>query len=197
MIDLSCQRRYFVLITLLLSLIPTGCQATMSSSHASDDDGTIVRNTFPLKFKEHDFGAYCFNTMTCRIVYAGAVHGEDDRSSAPDQDYLKNLSGGHGGIENFPPPAIVTWRSLDGKAHEAKVDIGAIFKDERVLHQVPQDDIPIETAAFSGPEIILVVNDHTISVYMKAMIFLKKPRVPSNPRSNWVEEAILAYTQTY
>lgn len=169
----------------------------MSSSPIFDDEGTIVRNTFPLKFKEHDFGAYCFNTMTCRIVYAGAVHGEDERSSAPDKDYLKNLSGGHGGIKNFPPPAVVTWRSLDGTAHEAKVDIGAIFKDERVLHQVPQDDIPIETAAFSGPEIILVVNDRTISVYMKVDIALKKPRIPTNPLSDVIEQTTLSFTHTY
>lgn len=193
------QRRHFFLIALLFSLFATGCQMAMSSPHASDDDGAIVRNTFPLKFKEHNFGAFCFNTIACKIVYADALHGEEEKSSPPPQSYLKNLSGGHGGIENFPPPAAVTWRSLDGVSHEAKVDIGAIFKDERVLHHVPQEDIPIETVAVAlpGPDIILVVDDRTISVYMKAMIFLKKPRLTNNPRSNWVEEPILAYTRTY
>lgn len=184
-------------LTLFFSVLTTGCQVAMSNTHSSNDGGTIVRNTFPLKFKEHNFGAYCFNTTHCKVVYAGLPHGEDGPSGPPSKDYLKNLSGGHGGIQNFPAPAVVTWRSLDGVAHEAKVDIGAIFKDERVLHHVPQEDIPVETAAFSGPEIVLVVNDRTINVYMKTMIYLKKPRIPADPFSDIVEETTLAYSQTY
>lgn len=184
-------------IALLFSVLTMGCQAAMSNAHSSNDNGTIVRNTFPLKFKEHNFGAYCFNTTHCKVVYAGLPHGEDRPSGSPGKDYMKNLSGGHGGIQNFPAPAVVTWRSLDGVAHEAKVDIGAIFNDEHVLHHVPQEDIPIETAAFSGPEIILVVNDRTLSVYMKTMIYLKRPRIPTNSFSDIVEETNLAYSQTY
>ena len=91
----------------------------------------------------------------------------------------------------------MTWRSLDGVPHEAKVDIGAIFKDERVLHHVPEQDIYVSREPFSGPEIILVVNDRTISVYMKTMIYLKKPRIPANPNSDIVDETTLAFTHTY
>lgn len=185
-----------MLAVLLFVVLTTGCQTAMSNAHSSDD-GAVIRNTFPLKFKEHDFGAFCFNTLTCKIVYAGAVHGEDGPSSAPTPDYLKNLSGGHGGIKNFPSPAVVTWRSLDGVGHEEKVDIREIFKDQRVFHRVPEQDIPTETAAFSGPEIILVVNDRTVSVYMKTMIYLKERRIPTDRFSDMVEETTLAYTRTY
>lgn len=188
-------------IALFLTLLAmTGCKTAMSSSHFNDDDGSIVRNTFPLKFREHNFGAYCFNTIGCKVLYAGhyAKHKADDEvSPPPPPNYLKNISGSRGGVENFPPPAVVTWRSLDGMAHEAKVDIGAIFGDERVLHQVPESDIPEITAAFSGPDIIIVVNDRTISVYMKTIIYLKQLRIPSNPYSNSIEQTTLAYNHTY
>jgi hypothetical protein len=150
----------------------------------------------------HNFSGFCFNTIGCKILYAGVYdeHSEEQEVSPPQPpDFLKSVEADRGGIDNFPPPAMVTWRSLDGVPHEASVDIGEIFKDQRVLHNVPKKDIPTETVAVAppGPDIILVVNDRTISVYMKAMIALKSPRIPSNPLTNFVEEPILAYTHTY
>jgi hypothetical protein len=163
-------------------------------------EGRVVRNTFPLKFKKHDFGAYCFNTIGCRVLYANryvADYEADEVAPPPSPTYLKNIDASYGAIENFPPPAVVTWRSLDGVPHEAKVDIGAIFKDQRILHHVPESEIPTETAAFSAAGIILVVNDRTISVYMKTAIALKHPRDPSNPLSNTVHQMNMAYSRSY
>lgn len=174
----------------------------MTSPHSQLNEDDVVRNTFPLKFREHAFSSRCYNTIGCKVLYANVYQSfneKDEASPPPPLNFPKNLNGSGGmiGIENFPPPAIVTWRSLDGVAHEAKIDIGAIFKDQRVLHHVPEQDIPTETAAFSGVDIILVVNDRTISVYMTTTIALKAPRDPSNPRSNSVDEMNLAYTHTY
>lgn len=172
----------------------------MTNPHSQLSEGDVVRNTFPLKFKKHNFSSFCYNTIGCKVFYAGmymARDDDDEKSPPPPPQLLKNMRAGHLSIENFPPPAIVTWRSLDGEAHEAKVDIGAIFKDQRILHHVPEDQIPIETAAFDGADIILLVIDRTVSVYMKTTIALKKPRDPSNPGSNSVDEVTLAYTHTY
>lgn len=172
----------------------------MTNTHSRLGDGDVVRNTFPLKFKRHSFGAYCFNTIGCKVLYNNvyeSFNDENGTSPPPPPNYQNSLSADTIAISNFPPPAVVTWRSLDGAPHEAKVDIGAIFKDQRILHHVPEDQIPIETAAFDDANIILVVNDHTISVYMKTTIYLNKPRDPSNPLSNSVDEMTLAYTQSY
>ncbi|WP_188792955.1 hypothetical protein [Dyella nitratireducens] len=181
-------------------ILITGCSNAMTSPHFQFGEGDAVRNTFPLKFKEHNFSAFCYNTIGCKVFYAGMYMTRDDdneKSPPPPPELLKNMRAGHLAIDNFPPPAIVTWRSLDGVAHEAKVDIGAIFKDRRILHHAPEQEIPAETAALDGANIILLVIDRTISVYMKTTIYLKKPRDPSNPLSNTSHEMTLAYTHTY
>jgi hypothetical protein len=178
----------------------TGCSAAMTNPYSQLGEGDVVRNTFPLKFKKHSFSSYCYNTIGCKVLYNNFYDSSDEEnevSPPPPPNYPNNLYAGMIGIENFPPPAIVTWRSLDGVPHAAKVDIGAIFKDQRILHHVPEGQIPTETAAFDGASIILVVNDRTISVYMKTTIALKAPRDPSNPRSNSVDEMNLAYTHAY
>lgn len=172
----------------------------MTDSHSQFSEDDVVRNTFPLKFKKHNFSSFCYNTIGCKVLYNDFYDSSDEEnevSPPPPSNYPDNLYAGMVGIENFPPPAIVTWRSLDGIPHEAKIDIGAIFKDQRILHHVPEDQIPTETTAFDGANIILVVNDRTVSVYMKTTIYLQKPRNPSNPRSTRVHEMTLAYTQTY
>ena len=84
---------------------------------------------------------------------------------------------------------------MDGTSHEAQVDIGKIFQDELILHHVPQEEIPVQTApTVGGPDIFLEVNDRTISVYMQAMIFLKDTPARKN---DFREELILAWSNTY
>jgi len=189
-----------VLAALFALPLMTGCSTAMTSPHTQLGEGDVVRNTFPLKFKMHNFGAYCFNAKECKVLYAGMYHvrkDENETSPPPLPDYLNRMSASTIAIDNFPPPAIVTWRSMDGAYHEANIDIGTIFKDQRILHHVPEDQIPVETAAFDAANIILVVNDRTISVYMKTTIYLNKPRNPSNPLSNTSHEITLAYSRTY
>lgn len=171
--------------------------ATASSQHAG--------NSLPLRFKQHSFEAYCYNTQDCSVVYNGDELTRYAAGKAspppPSTDYRERTWGGAPviGIRNFPPPAQVSWTSKDGAAHEAAVDIGSIFKDELVLHQVPDGEIPDGT--FNGPagepEIVLEVNDRTISVYMKMFIPTKSAQIAGNPNSFFRDDIVKAWSKTY
>lgn len=187
------------LLAALLCLPIFGCQHAMSTSN-SGSGGHVVRNEFPLRFKDHNFEAYCYDTIGCSILYNDFYHVKqeaDEVASPPKmQDYKKYWGGAlYIGIDNFPEPAVVKWKSKDGVAHEAQVDIGKIFKNELILHNVPQEEIPVETAAtVGGPDVFLEVNDRTINVYMKAMIALKDTETR---KSDFRQEVILAWSHTY
>ncbi|MCI4567072.1 hypothetical protein [Lysobacter sp. CFH 32150] len=187
------------LLTALLCLPIFGCQHAMSMSN-SDSGGHVVRNEFPLRFKDHNFEAYCYDTIGCSVLYNDFYHVKqepDEVASPPKMQNYKKYWGGalYIGIDNFPEPAVVKWKSKDGVPHEAQVDIGNIFKDELILHNVPQEEIPVETAAtIGGPDVFLEVNDRTINVYMKAMIALKDT---ATRKSDFRQEVILAWSHTY
>ncbi len=156
---------------------------------------------FPLIFKLHDFQAYCFNTLTCKIVYNNydftLLYADTASGPPPSPDYREHWPfASHLGIRNFPPPAQVHWTSLDGSEHEAKVDIGAIFKDERVLYNVADSEIP-DRSWGGEPGIFLEVNDRTINVYMKAFIATKTEQIPGNKNSDFRDDVILAWSHTY
>lgn len=163
-------------------------------------------NHFPLKFKRHDFRAYCYNTIGCEVIYADNNFTriyEDKVAPAPRSPNYRDDWGlaSYGGIPNFPPPALVRWKSLDGVSHEAKVDIAAIFKDELILYRVPNDEI--REGAFPGPgpaadpSIFLEVNDRTISVFTKTMIPTKAEQEPGNRFSDYRADLIPVWSQTY
>ncbi|MFZ5661379.1 MAG: hypothetical protein ACOY9B_01440 [Pseudomonadota bacterium] len=184
-----------------VSLALTGCSAAMSSTAATSptahepDDGV----EWPLKFKAHYFGAHCFNTQSCRILYRGFPHGSDEPSPSVEsygRPLEKLLSAGRGPIPNFPPPAKVSWRAKDGTPLEAEVDIGEIFRDELIRHNVRREDA-LPNATDGWPRIILEVNDRTINVYMRAMIWLKQPRDPERPHSNYRDDLIKVFSRTY
>ena len=192
-------RNAFSVAAVILSM--TGCQPAMSTqpdhAHKNPNESAM----FPLKFGNHDFQAYCFNTLTCKVVYnnhnftrfftskpSGPPPTPDYREHWPFASYL--------GIRNFPPPAEVQWTSMDGVEHEAKVDIGEIFKGERVLYNVPDSEIP-DRSWGGEPGIILEVNDKTISVYMKAFIATKTEQIPGNKYSYGREDVIQAWAHTY
>lgn len=153
----------------------------------------------PFTFKGHNFGAHCFDTIGCKIFYADRYVVRDEetevRASPKSADYFTDLSASHLDIPNFPSPATVTWKSKDGSRLEAEIDIAEIFKDRVIRHNVANEDLPTETiATLDEPEIILVVNDRTISVYMRAAIFLKD--TPAR-KSEIRDETILAFKRTY
>lgn len=168
----------------------------------SDTTGPhTASHMFPLRFKTHGFEAYCYNTRECTVVYYDHNFTRPDASalSAPPSspDYRDHWNPAtRSGIGNFPPPAEVRWTSLDGVAHKTAVDIGAIFKDERVLYRVPDSEIP-ENSWGGDPSIFLEVNDRTINVYMQAFIATKTEQIPGNKDSDFRDDVILAWSHTY
>lgn len=199
--------------TASLPLLLAGCPAAMSTpvDRPSPPPGAPgYRNppedmdtSRPFTFDRHNFGAYCYDTIGCRVLYADhmQVIDEDDvvapSAASVGPDYLENLDGGHIGIANFPEPAVVTWRSKDGVPHEARIDIGEIFKDQIIRHNVPREELPTETVAALTPDIVLVVNDRTVNVYMRAHVATKSLQIPGNRYSSFREDMILAFSRTY
>lgn len=193
----------------LISVATTGCQATMSTPPSSGSSAelpeggyTNVGAEWPLKFKGHYFGAHCFDTQSCTVHYRGFVHGSEDRPSPPVVSYgrplEKLLTAGRGPIPNFPPPAEVTWRSKDGAPLEAQIDIGDIFKDELIRHNLRRDEISEDGIGPGAlPGIILEVNDRTINVYMRAHISTKALQVPGNKYSDFRDDLIKVFSRTY
>lgn len=156
----------------------------------------------PIPFDRHTFGAASYDTYGCKVRYAGLnVLDEPDDvlqlPSAPVKGYPDVMGAGIIGIRNFPLPAEVSWRDKDGNSHETKVDIAAIFKDQMVLHNVPQEQLPPILTAPIFPEIILEVNDRTINVWMRADVPTKDLQKPGNPYSRLRYDMMLAYSKTY
>lgn len=160
--------------------------------------GTVA--DWPLWFVRHGFGSSCFSVQHCVVDYAG-VRKESSRSPLPSIESLgfpleRILYGSHSRIRNFPGPASVEWVTVDGVRLSASVDIARIFADRMIRHSTAREEIP-EDVYIPEPEIILVVNDRTIDVYMRAWIPLKEPKSADRPLSNFNYEAILVSSETY
>lgn len=200
-------------------VLTTGCQAAMTSP-AKDNSpaassvsstlkpGAVMVNSsseWPLKFDSHNFTAVCFDTYGCKVQYNGGYHvSQPDNALSPPSlswgdDYkprLKRIAGTYIGIRNFPSPATVTWRSKDGEPHQAEIDIGKIFKGGEIAHEVPRQDIR-EGVSIAAPDILLEVNDRTINVYMTAHVPTKQLQKPDNKYSDFRDDLILVFSQTY
>lgn len=192
-------------ITPIVLVLATGSHAAMSTQPDATSKSHLAPNEFPLKFVDHSFEPYCYNTLSCRVTYSNYDFNllDADTPSGPPRspDYKDDWwPASHGGIRNFPPPAVVHWTSLDGVRHEAKVDMATIFKDERVLYKVPDREILHEIfpqGLVAGPSIFLEVNDRTINVYMAAMIPTTAEQIPGNKNSRARTDLVLAWTHTY
>ena len=159
--------------------------------------GTVA--DWPLWFIEHEFGAYCFSTVSCVVNYAGFAHGgESPRPSlaAVARPGVKILRAGWGPYRNFPAPAKVRWTSSDGTRLEASVDVSEILADRMIRHTVAREDIK-EGTSIPAPGVILVVDDRRVSIYMSTWIALKEPRNLENPHSDLYTGLILVHSKTY
>lgn len=191
-----------VLPILALVLLIIGGQSAVS---AENDQIKPPPETYevPLRFGKHNFQAFCYNTLNCRVVYNNynfTPYDANTRSpAASSPSYRDAWGGGHLGIDNFPSPAEVRWTSLDGSEHDATVDMAKIFKDQLVWHKVPKSDM---ADFYSGPvagepDITLEVNNRTINVYTKMFIPTRAEQIPGNKHSNFRDDQILAWTHTY
>lgn len=198
-----------VLLTTAVIAGLTACAPSKQPWRHADDTHAALREKlnlqpakWPLKFKRHTFTAVCYSTQICRVSYAGAWSGSRKPSVASSEygpKYLDHILGGHVGIANFPDPAEVTWRSMDGTEHQARIDIGAIFRDELVRHNAPREDVRelVDGQLSGNPLILLEINDRTIRLYMRALIPTKTYRVPGNPYTRNRDDLILAKTYQY
>lgn len=121
---------------------------------------------------------------------------DDVISPPPPANMVEMMDGNRLGIRNFPDPAKLIWRSLDGVRHEASIDMEDIFHSQCIIHDVPREKLA-EGVEPVSPDIVLVVNDREVSVYMKTMIFLREPSHPDNPHSDFVMATVLAYRKTF
>lgn len=190
--------------TLAATLLLQGCNATDPvPEHMRPPPGhgpfTGTVADWPLWFAWHQWGVHCYSVQECHVLYGGIHSGtEHPRPSLESfgREIDKVLRAGNGPIRNFPPPAKVTWISRDGTPLKADVDIAAIFSDRLVRHTVPREEI-MENADIPYPGIILVVNDRTISIFMRTWIPLKESRIPGNPLGNVHTGAVLVHSEIY
>jgi hypothetical protein len=151
------------------------------------------RSNFPI-FHKYEFGAFCYNTYGCKVLHANAYHNNDgpEELAPPPPSMEKRLrymtAGFNPGVPPFPDPVRVTWKSLDGVAHEAVLDLDEIFKGHRLLYKTPEDQISVART----PHILVEINDRTINVYMRTLITLK-----DRTERKFDDDLILAYTHTY
>lgn len=191
------------LLPVALVLLTTGCQTAMSTQTDTIQPPPET-HAVPLRFAEHVFAAFCYNTLSCSVVYNNhdfTPYDNHKPSPAPGSpDYKEAWGfGGHIGIQNFPPPAEVRWVSLDGVGHEAKVDMAKIFKEQLVWHKVPKSDM---ADFYSGPvagepNIFLEVNDRTINVYTMMLVPTRTEQIPGNKLSYARDDLFLVWTHAY
>lgn len=196
-------------------LLLAGCQPAMTTNNATSSEAQELGGTrmqpppetlqLPLRFTEHTFGAYCYNTFGCKVDYAnsreaGPGEGEDPdtyRSPPPESpDYKKDWNAGYIVPRTFPPPAEVHWKSLDGVQHEAKVNIAEIFKDQLAWHKVPATDF-VEDSFGGSVGIFLEVNDRVINVYTMATVPTKTEQILGNKYSYGRDDLFMVWTRTY
>jgi hypothetical protein len=181
-------------------VVPSAKEASMTTNSTTDSIRMMPVREWPLRFDRHSFSVHCYDTYGCKVVYAGMVQRDDapnelrPSSAGYGRDYSRGWGGGHAMIRNFPPPAVVTWKSRDGQAHRAEVDVGKIFQDEVIRHNVTRAEMAeLPDGKYeSEPAVVIEVNDRSVRVYMRAMIFLKQQRlIAGHLRSEFRNDLIL------
>ncbi|MDV3467920.1 hypothetical protein RZA67_04125 [Stenotrophomonas sp. C3(2023)] len=165
-----------------------------------EGDKTVVK-VWPLRFNQHAWSILCFDTLYCRAWYARMTLGDDTPtrpSAAYGPGYLEHWSAGvH--VDGFPPPAEIKWQTRDGRWRETRIDIDALFKDRRVRHNVPREEV---RGARNGrpavpPSILIEVNGSVIRIYMRAWIGTKHMQKAGNEYSYHRDDLILVKTLNY
>ena len=175
------------------------------------------KDPWPLRFHTHSFNAACFNTLACSIVYNGHQFGTrkrgydgvafDSPSGRPiSDDWAAEWTAGHLiGLtdgQTFSGPVMVEWTSLDGEHLSVAVNLDEIFSDRKILHHVARNEVKegwlgAKSIHPESPAILVEVNDRTISVYMRAMVFTEAEQIPGNKYSHFRDDLVLAWKRAY
>ncbi|WP_369927399.1 hypothetical protein [Xanthomonas sp. NCPPB 2632] len=158
----------------------------------------IKNDKLIMPFVVHNFSSFCFDTIKCRVLYKNRYARNEGGPSGPLTDAIReNLSAGWITLDK-PSVAHVSWVSKNGDNHDAVIDLDEIFQDRLVRYssKLNINDVDLE-AYTSSPDIILVVEDRSIQVYMKAMIYLYEPRDPNNRFSDFRDDLVLVHTKNF
>jgi len=175
--------------------VTSGCHSGIKSWHMKSK---VENGVLKMPFYDHSFGASCFDTLRCRVLYENAYIVNSGSPSGPfterDRD---NLDASWGNLE-FPTVVRVSWTSKDGTNHDEKINLGEIFHSRLVRYPADLDVNDVKTSVPpSAPHIILVVEDRAIRIYMRAWIPLLRPRFPGRVHSDFRHDPVIAYSQTF
>ncbi|QSQ46648.1 hypothetical protein ISN34_07315 [Xanthomonas translucens pv. translucens] len=164
---------------------------------------------WPLRFDSYSFGARCYHTLRCSIVFDKQQHTSSDLDSPSGEPYASDWkdhwTGGFGSTEEFetrgfPSTIDIRWTAMDGVERYIEIDLEKVFPGHMILHKVPKDevfDVWVERER-KIVDILLEVNDRTINIYMKAWVLTNRLKSPNDPNLKLSKnDLILAWTKTY
>lgn len=174
------------------------------------------KEPWPLRFHSHGFGAACFNTLACSIIYnrhqfgTRRWDGDDvahDRPSGPlpFENWRDEWDGSHSILpfegRTFPGPVDIEWFSLDGESHALSIDLDEMFRGRLVLHFVKRGEVKeawldAKSVEPVSPDILVEVNDRSVSVYMRAFVATEAEQMPGNDRSHFRNDLVLVWNRT-
>ena len=175
------------------------------------------KDPWPLRFHTHTFGAACFNTLACSLIYRRRQFGTrkmgydgmyyDAPSGQPPFERWRDGWVGHHGVptvdgRTFSTFVEIEWTSIDGREHVTSIDFEKMFKDRIILHTVSRSEVKeawLDAKSIHpvSPHILVEVNDCTVNVFMRATVVTEAAQVPGNDRSHMRNEPILAWSHTY
>ncbi|MEX1829779.1 hypothetical protein [Luteibacter sp. CQ10] len=170
---------------------------------------------WPIRFHTHGFIFHCYNTLACSGVYNRYQFGtrkwidgipHDGPSGSPPKNDRNKWRCGHAilakGGKTFPGPVEIEWTSLDGEEHATSIDLDTLFKERLVLHTVTREEVKelwLQTLSIEpvSPDIMVEVNNRTVSVYMEALIVTEVEDEPGTKVSGLRFDPMLARSVTY
>lgn len=183
--------------------LSVGCSAATPRDDQNGIEPPALTRQVPLHFKRHNFQALCYDTIGCAVVYNGRYQVREPENAIsppkPAGDGSRAWASPELDIRNFPKPAEVRWKSKDGAAHVASIDIGQIFKDELIWHNVRKDDMAdfYSGPVAGAPDIYLEVDNRTIHVYTATCIPTRDEQIPGNKNSDFRKDVFLVWSRTY
>ncbi|RMH88597.1 hypothetical protein EBB59_11510 [Lysobacter pythonis] len=169
------------------------------------------KEPWPLRFDSYSFDARCHNTLKCSIIFdrtqfalTRELNGPSGEPHRPD--WKEHWNAGFGSTEEFethgfPSTVDIKWTALDGIERETKIDLETVFPGHEIIHDVPREEIDEYRAANERHHawIFLEVNNHTINIYIKALVATNRLKDPSNDHKAIVVRADmkLAWSNTY
>jgi hypothetical protein len=159
-----------------------------------------------LRFKEHNFVVTNFSVSNVEWRYLKYwrktgkeewdTHLKDKLMRAKTERDANSARGTLIAIQGTGGVATIRWNSKNGDQHEHSVDFKQIFNDGVVLHKEDVSRIWKPYPFTGNPDIILEVDDRTLSVYMGTDIVLVPPSGDESKR-NSAHKTELAYRKVF